>query len=67
METSTQRIALKVEASVFGKHAGDPVRKGEVLGRFAGDEVKAPFDGKVEGVSFDPGDHALIVVVQQTL
>ena len=66
MDTSAKRVALKVDASVFGKQAGDKVRKGEVLGNFAGDEVKAPFDGKVEGVSFDPGDHALIVVVQQT-
>ena len=65
MDTA-QRIALKVDASVFGKQVGDPVRKGEVLGKFAGDEVKAPFDGKVEGVSFEPGDHALIVVLQQT-
>ena len=64
---TTKRVALKVEASVFGKQAGDKVRKGEILGRFAGDEVKAPFDGKIEGVSFEPGDHALIVVVQQTL
>lgn len=65
MDTA-QRIALKIDASVFGKQAGEPVKKGEVLGYFAGDEVKAPFNGQVEGVSFDPGDHALIVVVQQT-
>jgi len=65
MKRSEKRVAVKVDASAFGKKAGDPVQKGEVLGRFANDDVKAPFNGIVEGVSFDANDHALIVMLQR--
>ncbi|GAK58466.1 hypothetical protein U27_05440 [Candidatus Vecturithrix granuli] len=65
MDTSAKQIVLKVEASVFSKQLGDPVRKGELLGRFAGDEVIAPCNGTIKGVSFDPVDHVFMVVIEQ--
>lgn len=65
MSTSENRVTIKVDASVFGKRIGDSVQKGEILGNFAGDDVKAPFSGIVEHVSFDPGDHALIIVLAE--
>ncbi|MDY0091938.1 MAG: hypothetical protein RBT80_04485 [Candidatus Vecturithrix sp.] len=65
MDTSTKQFVLKVEASAFGKQLGDPVRKGELLGRFAGDQVTAPCNGTVKGVSFDPVDHVFMVVIEQ--
>ena len=65
MSPSNQNIAVKVDASVFGKHIGDHVHQGEVLGNFAGNDVEAPFDGVIKGVSFDSGDHALIVVIEK--
>ncbi len=66
MNTSANRIALKVDASMFEKHAGDRVKKGEILGNFADSEVESPFDGIIEGVSFDSDDHALILVMVKT-
>lgn len=66
MDTKTNRTALKVDASVFHKQDGDQVKKGEVLGNYAGQAVKAPFDGVVEGVSFDSDNHALVVVLQES-
>lgn len=65
MDTPAKQIVLKVEASVFNKQLGDPVRKGELLGRFAGDEIKAPCNGAIKGVSFDPIDHVFVVVIEQ--
>ncbi len=65
MDTSAKQIVLKVEASVFNKQIGNSVRKGELLGRFAGDEVKAPCNGTIKGVSFDPVDHVFMVVIEQ--
>ena len=59
-------IALKVEGSMFEKQAGDRVKKGEILGNFADSEVESPFDGIIEGVSFDSDDHALILVLVKT-
>jgi hypothetical protein len=66
MSTSEKRIALKVDASMFKKHAGDRVKKGEILGNFADSEVESPFDGIIEGVSFDSDDHALILMIVET-
>jgi len=66
MNTSENRIALKVEGSMFEKQAGDRVKKGEILGNFADSEVESPFDGIIEGVSFDSDDHALILVMVKT-
>ena len=63
MGTDEDRIAIKVDASVFEKKSGERVKKGEILGNFAGDAVEAPFDGIIEGVSFDAEDHALVVVL----
>lgn len=66
MNSSANRIALKVEGSMFEKQAGDRIKKGELLGRFADSEVESPFDGIIEGVSFDSDDHALILVMVET-
>ena len=66
MNTSANRIVLKVDGSMFEKHAGDRVKKGEILGNFADSEVEAPFDGIIEGASFDSNDHALILVLVKT-
>ena len=66
MSISANRIALKVDASMFEKRAGDRVKKGEILGNFAGSEVESPLDGIIEGVSFDSDDHALILVIVKT-
>lgn len=63
MSTSKNTVAIKVDASVFGKRIGDPVEKGEILGNFAGDDIEAPFNGIIEHVSFDSDDHALVVVL----
>ena len=63
MSTTENKIAVKVEASAFKKTQGDQVAKGELLGYYAGDPVEAPFNATVEGVSFDPEDHALTVVL----
>lgn len=65
MDTSAKQIVLKVEASVFNKQLGDRVSKGELVGRFAGDEVTAPCNGTIKGVSFDPTEHVFVVVIQQ--
>lgn len=67
MNTSANRIALKVDASMFEKHAGDRVKKGETLGIFADSKIESPFDGIIEGVSFDSDDHALILVMVKTV
>ena len=66
MSTTKNKVALKVDASVFGKRIGDPVKKGEILGDFAGNDIKAPFNAIVENVSFDSEDHALVVVLVET-
>ena len=63
MSTFENKVVIKADASVFGKRIGDSVKKGEILGNFAGDDVKAPFNGRVENVSFDSEEHALIVVL----
>jgi hypothetical protein len=63
MSTTKKRVAIKVDASVFGKRIGDPVKKGEILGNFAGSDIEAPFNGIVENVSFDSEDHTLAVVL----
>ena len=63
MSNSVNRVALKVDASMFEKHAGDRVKKGEILGNFAGSDIEAPFNGIVENVSFDSEDHTLAVVL----
>lgn len=63
MNAHENRTAIKVDASVFEKTSGDRVKKGEILGNFAGNAIEAPFDGIIEGVSFDSEDHALIVVL----
>ena len=65
MTSKEHKAAMKIDASVFTKKIGDFVNKGEILGNFAGDAVKAPFDGTVEGTSFEPEDHALIVVLKK--
>lgn len=65
MNSSEKQIVLKVEASAFTKQLGDRVRKGELLGRFAGDEVTAPCNGVIKGVSFDPAEHVFVVVIEQ--
>jgi len=65
MNTNEDRTAIKIDASVFEKKIGDSVKKGEILGNFAGSAVEAPFDGIIEGTSFDPEDHALIVVLKK--
>ena len=65
MNTHDKKTAIRIDASVFEKKNGDSVQKGEILGNFAGNDIEAPFDGIIEGVSFDPEDHALIVVLKQ--
>ena len=65
MNTNEDRTAIKIDASVFEKRIGDSVKKGEVLGNFAGNAVEAPFDGIIEGTSFDPGDHALVIILKE--
>lgn len=64
MSMRANTIAVKIDASVFEKHVGDSVKKGDVLGEFAGNAVPAPCDGVIEGTSFAPEDHALIVAVR---
>jgi hypothetical protein len=64
MSANENKIAVKIDASVLEKQVGSSVKKGDVLGNFAGKAVKAPFDGIIEGASFEPEDHALIVVVK---
>jgi hypothetical protein len=64
MSTHANKIAVKLDASVLEKQVGSSVKEGDVLGNFAGKAVKAPFDGIIEGASFEPEDHALIVVVK---
>jgi len=63
MSTSVNKVVIKADASVFRKRIGDSVKKGEILGKFAGDDVKAPLNGKIESVFFDSEEHALIVVL----
>jgi hypothetical protein len=64
MSARENNIAVKIDASVFSKQVGDSVKQGEILGEFAGKTVTAPCDGIIEGASFEPEDHALIVVVR---
>jgi hypothetical protein len=66
MSTSVNRIALKVDASMLEKQTGDQVKKGEILGKFTDSEIESPFDGIIEGVSFDSDEHALILVLVKT-
>ena len=63
MSNSANRIALKVDASMLEKKPGDQVKNGEILGEFTDSEVESPFDGIIEGVSFDSDDHALILLL----
>jgi hypothetical protein len=65
MSTHENKIAVKIDASVLEKPVGSTVKKGDVLGKFAGKAVKAPFDGVIEGASFEPEDHALMVVLKR--
>jgi hypothetical protein len=63
LSISVNRIALKVDASMLEKQPGDQVKKGEILGKFIDSEVRSPFDGIIEGISFDSDEHALILVL----
>jgi hypothetical protein len=65
MTTKVKKTVIRVDASVFEKKSGDRVEKGEILGHFTGSAVKVPFDGIIEGISFEPDDHTLIVVVKE--
>ena len=63
MDRSEQRLAIRVDASVFEKKVKDHVAKGEVLGYYNGEPVNSPCNARVESVSFDSDDHALVVIL----
>jgi pyruvate/2-oxoglutarate dehydrogenase complex dihydrolipoamide acyltransferase (E2) component len=63
MSASVNKVFIKADASVFCKRIGDSVKKGEILGKIDDDDVKAPFNGRIESVFFDSEEHALIVVL----
>ena len=65
MGATEKKVVVKVDASAFGKQVNDMVAKGELLGYYAGKPVEAPCNAKVEGVSFDSGDHVLVVVLAE--
>jgi hypothetical protein len=58
-------IAIKVDASIFEKKIGDSIKSGEILGDYGGSSIKAPFDGIVKGITFEPEDHGLIILLEK--
>jgi len=61
-----KRTATQVDAARFAKRAGDDVYAGERLGEWNGQVVRAPADGYVENVLFDPHEHRLIITIVST-
>jgi len=60
---SLEKAIILLEASQFGHNIGDVVSKGTALGVLKGKPVGAPFDSKIESVSFDSEEHILTVVL----
>jgi hypothetical protein len=56
---------IVVEATDFEKNVGDRVRPGETLGLYEGQLIVAPFEAKIESISFDSEEHALRIVLEE--
>jgi len=54
---------IVVDASDFEKNVGDHVRPGEALGLYERQPVLAPFEARIESISFDSDEHALRIVL----
>jgi hypothetical protein len=63
---SAHRILFKIDASRCALRVGDPVTAGQIIGEDAnsGGQVRSAFDGQVEGISFNGGEHTLLVLVK---
>jgi hypothetical protein len=60
---SVDKAVILLEASQFRHDVGDVVRKGTTLGVLRSEPVVAPFDSKIQSVSFDSEEHLLTVVL----
>jgi hypothetical protein len=54
-----------VDASRFQKDVLDLVSAGETLGYLKGELIAAPFDARIQSISFDADDHTLRVVLEE--
>jgi hypothetical protein len=60
-----RRTIVLVDATAFAYNPDDLVDRGATLGRLAGQNVVAPFSGRIESISFDGDAHALRVVLRE--
>lgn len=65
MPESNKAMVL-VDASQFQKDVNDLVRAGEKLGNLRGSPIVAPFDARIESISFESDEHLLRVVLVET-
>lgn len=56
---------ILVDASDFEKNVGDHVSPGEALGLYKRQLIVAPFEAKIESISFDSEEHALRIVLEE--
>jgi hypothetical protein len=63
--TAQDRVLVRVDASVFNKWIGAMVAKGEILDTLEDSPIPAPFNARVDGVSFNAEDHRLVVSLVQ--
>lgn len=54
-----------VDASLFQKDVLDIVSAGETLGYLKGELIAAPFDARIQSISFDSDNHVLRVVLEE--
>lgn len=61
----SKKTMVIVDASHFQRDVNDLVRAGEKLGYLGGNPILAPFDARIESISFESDEHLLRVVLDE--